>query len=48
MNKFDILTDQIPGNVDVMVISDAKLDDSFHETQFIIPGYSSLFRLDRD
>ena len=47
-NKFDILTDQISGNVDVMVISETKLDDSFPESQFKIPGYSSPFRLDRD
>ena len=47
-NKFDILTDQISGNVDVMVISETKLDDSFPESQFKIPGYSSSFRLDRD
>ena len=47
-NKFDILTDQITGNLDVMVISETKLDDSFPESQFKIPGYSSPFRLDRD
>ena len=47
-NKFDILTDQITGNVNVMVISETKLDDSFPESQFKIPGYSSPFRLDRD
>ena len=32
-NKFDILTDQISGNVDVTVISETKLDDSFPESQ---------------
>ena len=47
-NKFNILTDQITGNVDIMVISETKLDDSFPESQFKIPGYSSPFRLDRD
>ena len=47
-NKFDILTDQITGNVDVMVISETKLDDSFPENQFKIPVYFSSFRLDRD
>ena len=47
-NKFDILTDQITGNVDVMIISETKLDVSFPESQFKIPGYSSPFRLDRD
>ena len=47
-NKFDILTNQYTGNVDVMVISETKLDDSFPERQFKIPGYSSPFHLDRD
>ena len=47
-NKYDILTDQITGNVDVMVISETKLDDSFPENQFKIPVYFSSFRLDRD
>ena len=31
-----------------MVISETKLDDSFPESQFKIPQYSSPFRLDRD
>ena len=31
-----------------MVISEAKLDDSFPESQFKTPGYFSPFRLDRD
>ena len=47
-NKFDLLTDQIKGNVDVLVISETKLDDSFPTGQFKIPGYASPFRLDRD
>ena len=47
-NKFDILIDQITGNVDVMVISERKLDDSFPESLLKIPGYSSPFHLDRD
>ena len=47
-NKFDLLTDQIKGNVDVLVISETKLDDSFPTGQFKIQGYASPFRLDRD
>ena len=47
-NKFDILADQVTGNVDVMVISETKLDDSFPGRQFKIPEYSSPFHLDRD
>ena len=47
-NKFDLLIDQIKGNVDVLVISETKLDDSFPTGQFKILGYASPFRLDRD
>ena len=46
--KFNILTNQITGNVGVMVISETKLKDSFPASQFKIPEYSSPFRLDRD
>ena len=45
-NKFDLLADQIKGNVDVLAISETKLDDSFHVRQFKVPGYASPFRLD--
>ena len=45
-NKFDLLTDQIKGNVDVLAISETKLDDSFPTEQFKIPGYAKPFRLD--
>ena len=47
-NKFDILVDQIKGNVDIMVISETKLDESFSNGQFKIPGYALPFRLDRN
>ena len=39
-NKFNKLVDQIKGNVDIMVISKTKLDDSFPNGQFKIPGYA--------
>ena len=45
-NKFDLLVDQIKGNVDIMVISETKLDESFPNGQFIIPGYALPCRLD--
>ena len=41
-NKFDILTDQISGNIDVMVISETKLDDSFPEKKIFL---TNSFRL---
>ena len=34
--------------IDVLVISESKLDESFPVGQFRIPGYVSPFRLDRD
>ena len=45
-NKFDLLTDLVLGNVDVLVISETKFDDSFPAGQFKIPGFASPFRLD--
>ena len=46
INKFDPLIDQIKGNVDVHVISEAKLDESFPVGQFTIPGFSFPFSRD--
>ena len=46
--KFDLLVDQIKENVDIMVISETKLDESFPNGQFIIPGYALPCRLDRN
>ena len=47
-NKFDLLADQIKGNVNVLAISDTKLDDSLPSGKFKIPSYASPFRLDRN
>ena len=47
-NKFESLQEQINGNVDILLISEAKLDDSFPNGQFLIKGYSAPYRLDRD
>ena len=47
-NKLDLLANQIKGNVDVLAISETKLDDSFPAGQFKIPGYTSPFRLYRN
>ena len=46
-NKFDQLTEMVKGFVDIRLISDSKLDDSFPEGQFIIDGYYAPFRFDR-
>ena len=47
-NKFDELKMSISGNVDVLVITETKLDDSFPTGQFFIEGFSTPFRLDRN
>ena len=47
-NKFDALVDQIKGNLDILLISETKLDESFPEGQFKIPGFTSPFRRNRN
>ena len=44
----EILVQQMTNNVDVLIISETKLDHSFPEGQFLIPGYSPSYRFDRN
>ena len=46
-NKFDQLTEMVKGFVDIFLISESKLDDSFPEGQFTIDGYHAPFMFDR-
>jgi len=46
-NKFDILADIIGKNIDILLISESKIDASFPNSQFKLPGFSDPFRLDR-
>ena len=46
--KFDLLVDGIKGNIDILMISETKIDASFPTRQFSIEGFSSPYRLDRD
>ena len=46
-NKFDQLVDGVKGKVDVLMISETKIDNSFPTMQFHIEGYCA-FRLDRN
>ena len=39
-NKFDSLSDIIENNIDILMISERKLDSSFPNGQFQIHGYS--------
>ena len=47
-NKFEALKVIIQGNLDILIITESKLDDSFPTNQFIIEGYSPPFRVDRN
>ena len=45
--KFDSLSDIVAGKIDILLISETKLDDSFPTSYFKIFGYSKPLRLDR-
>ena len=47
-NKFELLVPQIASNIDVLMISQTKIDESFPASQFLIDGFSSPYRLDRN
>ena len=47
-HKFQSLVSIIKNKVDIIMISETKVDDSYPISQFQIEGYSSPFRLDRD
>ena len=46
--KFDTFVQKITGNVDIHMISETKLDNSFPEGQFLIEGYRKPYRIDRN
>ena len=46
-NKFEELISQVKGTVDVLMISETKIDDSFPITNFLIDGFSQPYRIDR-
>ena len=46
--KFEQLKTVICGNIDILVVVETKLDDTFPDSQFFIEGYSTPFRLDRN
>ena len=47
-NKFEVLKSLGLENVDLLIISETKIDESFPLNQFIIEGFSSPFREDRN
>ena len=47
-NKFDALSLIVRNNVNILMISETKLDDSFPTAQFLLHGFSAPYRLDRN
>ena len=47
-NKYEFLADQVKRNIDVLVVSETKLDDLFCVRQFKIPVYASSFCIERN
>ena len=45
-NKFEALTYIIENNIDLLLISETKLDDSFPTAQFQMKGFSVPYRYD--
>ena len=46
-NKIEMLSDLMKQRLDLLLISETKIDQSFPTNQFCIPGFSPPFRLDR-
>ena len=46
--KFEPLRDMIKDNVDILLVSETKIDDSYPEGRFFIEGYKEPIRLDRN
>ena len=47
-NKFEQLKLMIQGKVDILVITETKLDNTFLTSQFMIQGFSEPYRIDRN
>ena len=47
-NKFEQLKELVIKHIDVLVITETKLDDSFPTSQFLMKGFAEPFRLDRN
>ena len=47
-NKFDVFSEQVNGSIYILMVAETKLDDSFPEAQFLIEGFHSPFKFDRN
>ena len=47
-NKFKFLEELIRGKIDILMVSETKIDESFHLGQFKINGFNVSFKLDHN
>ena len=47
-NKFDSLKAIVSQNLDILMVAETKIDDSFPQGQFYMEGYADPLRLDRN
>ena len=47
-NKFNQLKELVLKYVDILVLTEVKLDDSFPNSKFLVDGFSEPFRIDRN
>ena len=47
-NKFDMLTHVVSEYIDILMISESKLEDTFQHALYHLKHFSNLYRLDRN
>ena len=47
-NKFEFISTQVKGNIDVLMVSKTKIDDSFPVANFVIHAFSTPYPLDHN
>ena len=47
-NKFETLVSLVTSDIDILTISETKIDESFPLSQFMIDGFSMPYRRDRN
>ena len=47
-NKFELFTEMVRDKVELLMISETKLDSSFADAQFYMKSYTKPYRLDRN
>ena len=45
--KYNFLSEAVLGNIDILTVSETKIEMSFPTSQFVIQGFAATFQLDR-